>query len=316
MHKRVRKKFGTLLVFVFSCALLSPLTAFSLSDAAPFDSPREILSFANHLMNEKDYKRALHEYARCLNRKIPYSRLLPLHTNILICLAKSGDRIAVKKELSTLLKYRHKLGITPGDWLRFGHILEREKDYYNAAYAYHIYSKTASNPDNIVCASLLEAKMYFLVGNEEKADRILKKIEQKQLDTTSYREVISVMESRDSLHRKKPKTAMFLSAILPGSGHVYAGATFHGISSFILNAGLISASYLSFKNKSPVLGSFIGYLETGLYLGGIKTAGEDARRSNARKRRVFLKKLTDVLPVEAGFCLDRRFRGIRVVYRF
>ena len=305
--------------FVFSMLLGIMVAAWmgcSVSNAVPYGSFDEIVRFADHLMKEKDYTRAFHEFSRCLNKKAPASRLLTIHEKILTCLAKLQDRPLVRRELLALSGNQKMLEITPADWLRFGQILEREKDYLDAAYAYNMCSKTTTDAEMFMQASLRETKMYFLTGNESKAKKLLAKIRESSRDMAEYQQVVSIMEAGEKPDKKKPGRAMLMSAVLPGSGHVYAGAPFHGLSSFLLNAGLISAAYFSFRNNSPILGSFIGYLETGLYVGGIKSAGEDARRANTMERRIFIKKLKKILPVEPVFNMNKNFRSVEVVYRF
>ncbi len=282
--------------------------------AAPFDSPREIALFADHLIVDGDYSRAINELHRYLKMNVPPPNLRSAYEKIITCLAKLKEDISIQRELENLSKNRERLGLTYDFWCRIANILEKEKNYGNAAVAYQICANVAPNSDISNCASLHQAKMLILSGQNFQALTILHKMKNKQNDQEAHQLMMTALGHTKT--SKSPGLAMFLSALLPGSGHIYAGNPLHGVSSFVINLGLISAAYFSFENKSPILGSFITYVETGFYLGGIKTAARDARETNAKNKRLLRNKLLKVLTSDTKISLGKRSGNIQFVYRF
>ncbi len=309
------KNLSKLCVFTLIAAL--PLINFCVSlicYANPFNKPLQVISFANYLMKEKDYVRAVSEYNRYLRMDVPVKLKLTAYKNKITCSAKLRDFSSVRKDLLDLASHSNEPEITPDFWLCVARILEKESDFQDAAFAYDMCSKVASETDASTLASLYEAKMYYLMGKDNRALDILTEMQAKNI-SGKYGDTIAFM-NRNKMKWKSARFAMGLSAIIPGSGHIYAGETFHGISSFIMNAGLISAAYFSFKNDSPILGSFLGYLEADFYIGGIKTAGFDAKRTNRKMKRLFIKNLNVRLPLEPRFCIGKDFQSVQLVYHF
>ncbi|HDM78969.1 MAG TPA: tetratricopeptide repeat protein [Deltaproteobacteria bacterium] len=311
--KRNLRKIILLMVASLSLVLFALDTALC---AAAFNKPDEIFRFAGHLMKEGDYSRAAREYERYIDMDVSSNNAKNAYKNTIICLAKLGDTSGVITELRRLYELQEKFKLTSDFWLELGQILEREKDYRNAAIAYRKSAETTAEADRSVCARLYEAKMYFLVGEDIQAIQILNKVKHSGQNIEKFKHLISLMESMEKGKKKEPRIAMFLSAVVPGTGHLYAGEAFHGISSFVLNAGLISAAYFSFKHDSPILGSFIAYLETGFYIGGIKSAGTDARKTNINNRRLFRNKLKKALPLEPNLCFGKKSASVQFIYRF
>jgi hypothetical protein len=78
-----------------------------------------------------------------------------------------------------------------------------------------------------------------------------------------------------------------LSAVLPGSGHLYAGRPGQAASSFLLNALFIAGAVIAFQNDSPVLGGILVFFELGWYQGGIRSAAQAAREENQKQERKY-----------------------------
>lgn len=81
---------------------------------------------------------------------------------------------------------------------------------------------------------------------------------------------------------KSPSKARTLNAILPGAGYYYVGQKNSAVTSFLINALFIGASYELFRHGYPAAGIITASLETGWYFGGINGAGLEAQAYNAR----------------------------------
>ncbi|MCB1118926.1 MAG: tetratricopeptide repeat protein [Chlamydiia bacterium] len=83
-------------------------------------------------------------------------------------------------------------------------------------------------------------------------------------------------------YAKSTTQARLMNALLPGAGYAYVGQYRTAMTSLILNALFITASYQLFKNKQTGWGIVTASLEAGWYLGGINGAGLAAREYNER----------------------------------
>jgi len=84
------------------------------------------------------------------------------------------------------------------------------------------------------------------------------------------------------LQAKSPRTAEILNAALPGAGYWYVGEKRAAVTSFVINALFIWATYNFFERGYPAAGLITLSLETGWYFGGINGAALEAKYYNER----------------------------------
>lgn len=96
--------------------------------------------------------------------------------------------------------------------------------------------------------------------------------------------------------------AQGLSAVLPGSGQVYAGDWASGLVSFSLNAAWIGLLSVAVMDRDWVGGGFVANYGPRYYLGGIQTAGNLVDQERLRDDRRFIQALekdfADLLPLK------------------
>ncbi len=106
---------------------------------------------------------------------------------------------------------------------------------------------------------------------------------------------------------KSVRAAQIYNALLPGAGYLYVGQPKTAMTSFLLNALFIGATYQFFKNGYPFAALFTLSLETGWYIGGINGAGIAARQYNESLYNCFGKeammqgRLFPILMIERAF---------------
>lgn len=83
-----------------------------------------------------------------------------------------------------------------------------------------------------------------------------------------------------NLPHKSPTTAGILSAVLPGSGQLYTGRKSDALWAFLLNAVFGSAAVIGFENDEPVAGGFAAALTAVWYSGNIYNAVNGAHLEN------------------------------------
>lgn len=79
---------------------------------------------------------------------------------------------------------------------------------------------------------------------------------------------------------KSVRRAQWLNALLPGAGYLYVGQCKTALTSFLLNALFIAATYQFFDRNYPAAALITLSLETGWYFGGINGAGLAAKEYN------------------------------------
>jgi len=147
---------------------------------------------------------------------------------------------------------------------------------------------------------------YFQNGQEDKAECVLKIIEQfspetgsdltlyqniKEAEIDQARVLMSQHRNAESMQKnfafydqfaKSPRKARVLNALLPGAGYYYVGQRKTAITSFIINALFTAAAYQFFRHGYPAAGAITASLEMGWYMGGINGAGIEASEFNTR----------------------------------
>lgn len=90
-----------------------------------------------------------------------------------------------------------------------------------------------------------------------------------------------------ALPEKSPATAGLLSAVLPGSGHLYVDRPRDGAVAFLLNAAFIWGTWEAAKNEEWALTGILGACELFWYSGTIVGAVNGAHKWNRREEERF-----------------------------
>lgn len=102
-------------------------------------------------------------------------------------------------------------------------------------------------------------------------------------------DVVSMIDQIKELPYRSPVLAGVLSALLPGSGHVYAGAYKDGFLAFLVNGALIVASYEAFDKEVYGAGGLTAFLSLTFYAGNIYGAVNSAHHANQERLAALLR---------------------------
>lgn len=106
---------------------------------------------------------------------------------------------------------------------------------------------------------------------------------------------------------KSVSQAKLLNAVLPGAGYYYVGQKKSAVTSFIINALFIAASYQLFDRGYIPAAIITTSLEMGWYFGGINGAGLEAKQYNdclysrIGRQTMTQERLFPILMIEHGF---------------
>jgi hypothetical protein len=116
-------------------------------------------------------------------------------------------------------------------------------------------------------------------------------------------QALALQSRYDDAHGKSPALAGILTAILPGSGQLYAGSLQAAAVTFVLNGLFIAATVELARDEKYFTAAAAGTAASFFYVGGIMNAVDLARRRNERESEPVRASLEKLLVPE----LDGRF---------
>lgn len=270
---------------IFLCIVTGVFMAVLVPAAAASDpaiSPETVYAFAVHLEETSDYYRAITEYKRFLF-------LWPDHPRASMCRYRIGRAYLQGSDYATAMDvFQTLLADTPPSlekkWIEY--------DYAAALYGHQRFARSAA---------------------------ILKHAEQLETDTALKQQIrysgtwchlqrsdLTVARSlwpdpenpiRIALDRmpvpepKNPRVAGIMSAVLPGSGQIYAGRWRDGVVSFLVNGLFIGAIVTAINTDHEETAAVLGFFELGFYSANIYNAVNDVHKENKRQWKMHLHQL-------------------------
>lgn len=256
--------------------------------------------FADHLYQEQDFYRALSEYQRFLFLFPTDSRVPEAELQIGRCYRREGK---FQKAFRHLIRLHNRRAEEPAGrqaLLEMVAIREEQGRYPEAIYWAKQFIERY--PD---CAEIdtVYVRLAWLQIDSGKYKEAITTLELLQPESTQYpwaRSLLQALEQRPKTGKKSPAVAGTLSAVLPGSGHLYAGRPGQAASAFLLNALFIAGAVVAFQNDSPVLGGILVFFELGWYQGGIRSAVQAAREENEKQERKYRRELKQSYRLSLG----------------
>jgi tetratricopeptide (TPR) repeat protein len=256
--------------------------------------------FADQLYQEQDFYRALSEYQRFLFLFPNDPRVPEAELRIGRCYRREGK---FQKAFSHLIRLHNRRAEEPAGreaLLEMVKIREEQGRYPEAIYWAKQFIERYPDYGDIDTVYLRLAWLQIDSGKFEEAITTLELLQPESTYYPRVRSLRQALEQRPETAKKSPAVAGTLSAVLPGSGHLYAGRPGQAASSFLLNALFITGAVLAFQNDSPVLGGILVFFELGWYTGGIRSAAQAAREENQRQERKFRKELKQTYRLSLG----------------
>ncbi len=216
-----------------------------------FTSIPKILKFAKYLEEQKDYKNAICEYLRAIYLTEDKNLKDSLHYVVFELYLKTRQFQKALNELKRINKKDEKYRLKLGKLYFF-------EGQWDSALKYWKDEK-------------LMGLIYLYAGR--------------------YREARKFLSFRGKPSHRFPLCALFLSALLPGAGRVYAGRIWDGVASLGMLCIFSSFAYLGYKTKDNFKLYFFGALSFSLYLGELYGAYTSAKYYNWKSKREFCRKV-------------------------
>lgn len=278
-------KFFLIMLFV-SLALLAEKSASQTEEMDRVSEPSNILTFADHLYETRDYFRAISEYKRFVYLFPDEPRVGQANFRIGLCYQKSGNLENAIHAFREILKKDFSPEAARSVEYEIGKCYFLGRDYKNAA---RILEELNSDRSLVMAgwSMLREGEYGEASGYFERAQL---------MRPGGYLSELSARLSREALEgeeipRKSPVLAALFSVPLPGAGRTYCGRFGDGIFSFLLVSASYVAAYHYYEDDQDV--AALAFLGAGLLLhtGDIYGAAISARRFNVVSEEDFLKKI-------------------------
>ncbi len=280
------------IVFLLSGVLAQPVMAEERADL--------LWGFATHLYEKQNYYRALSEYQRFVFLFPTDSRVPRAELQIGRCYRGEGRKDKAFSYLIRLFNRRAEEPVGPEVLLEVIAIREEQERYPQAIYWAQQFIERYPDYGEIDSIYLRLAWLQIDSGGYEQAIITLERIQPGSAHYPKARSLRQTLQQRPDIRKKSPQVAGVLSAVLPGSGHLYAGRPGRAGASFLLNALFITGAVLAFKYDSPGLGGILTFFELGWYTGGIRSAAQTAREENQKKERRYRQELKEKYRLSLG----------------
>jgi outer membrane protein assembly factor BamD (BamD/ComL family)/TM2 domain-containing membrane protein YozV len=110
-------------------------------------------------------------------------------------------------------------------------------------------------------------------------------------------EALALVREYENLPQKSELLAAVLSAILPGSGYVYAGRYGDGLSAFLLNALFIAGTVAAVNNELYATSALTGGVGLPFYIGNIYGSANAVKKHNSGIKRELRAKIAAALEI-------------------
>jgi len=111
-------------------------------------------------------------------------------------------------------------------------------------------------------------------------------------------ETVSLIDRHLELPRKSPALAGTLSAVIPGSGQVYAEHYGDGVTSFIVNGLFIAGTIVAIRQENYPVAAIVGGIGLPFYIGNIYGAANAATKWNVGVKKTLRGEIVLGLDIE------------------
>jgi outer membrane protein assembly factor BamD (BamD/ComL family) len=254
-------------------------------------SEDQLLMFADQLMREGEYFRAITEYRRFLFTYPTSTQRSFAHFRIGFALYQGQhyDRaFTIFREVVERYPGTH---YAKQAMLWQGESLMRQSQYPAAEHAYEEMDKTLPDDESRQQARYQRGWALLYQRQWQKASVQFQRVTPESHLYPAAQILVTEALNGSNLPQKSPWTAGILSGLLPGSGQLYNGRAGDALLAFFLNA-LFTAGIVEAVNQDRLaIAGILSFFETGWYVGNIYGAVNGAHKHNRHSTETFIRNL-------------------------
>jgi TolA-binding protein/TM2 domain-containing membrane protein YozV len=292
----------TLRYFVYSAICLQLFGGIALlqdvraASAKPGFTADQLLQFADQLLQEGEYFRAITEYQRF---RFDY----PDDPRQAMALFRIGQAYyrgqQYQKALQTFRDVTHTYPDSPYGrqaWLWQGESLLQQTQYDAAEQSYATYIERYANAPAIPYARYQKGWTLLYRRQWQAATTELQQIPPSSPLYAAAQQLAMEAQEGSQQPKKSPFLAGILSTFLPGAGQLYNGRHGDAVLTFLLNGLFIAGTIEAIQHDQLAIAGTLGFFEAGWYGGNVYSAVNGAHKHNRHTDEALLHNL------------ERRFR--------
>ncbi|PON19580.1 hypothetical protein C2W62_01915 [Candidatus Entotheonella serta] len=276
----------------------------------------QLLQFADQLLQEGEYFRAVTEYRRF---RFDY----PDDPRQAMALFRIGQAFYRGQQFQEALQTFRNVTQTYPDspygqqaLLWQGESLIQQTQYGAAEQSYTTYIERYANASAVSYAHYQRGWTLLYRRRWQAATSVLQQIPDTSPLYPAAQHLAIEAQAGSQQPKKSPSLAGILSTLLPGAGQLYNGRPGDAVLTFLLNGLFIAGTIEAIQHDQPTIAGVLGFFEAGWYGGNVYSAVNGAHKHNRRADEMLLQEL------------ERRFRtsppdvpqtqqiGLRLSFRF
>jgi TolA-binding protein len=267
----------------------------SASTTAPIEagsfSADQLLIFAEQLMREGEYFRAITEYRRFLFYYPDDPRRAMVHFSIGLAFYRGESYVEALQTFQEVTKRYPNTAYGKQAWLWQGESLIRRGQYTTAEQLYT--EITERFPHDKIGQQARYQRAWTLLYRRQWRDAATQ-FQQVPPDSDLYQSAQLLTQEAlvgERLPTKSPVLAGLFSGILPGSGQLYNGRLGDALLAFFLNTLFIIGAVEAVHSNAPAVAGILSFFEAGWYAGNVYGAINGANKYNRHTTEMFLRNL-------------------------
>ena len=273
-------------------------------------SEQQLLKFAEQLMHEGEFFRAITEYRRFLFTYPTSPQQAFVHFRLGIALYRGQRYDEAFNTFQDLAQRYPNTRYAKQALLWQGESLMRQSQYLAAEHAYREISTTAQNEE-------MRQQAYYQLGwallYQRQWHNASAQFQHVTTESNLYQAaqlLATEVKKGQELPRKSPWVAGILSGLLPGSGQLYNGRTGDALLAFFLNALFVAGIVETINQNELAIAGVLSFFEAGWYAGNLYGAINGAHKYNRHSTETFIRNLENrfrVPPPQAQGPIGLRF---------
>ncbi|WP_022663770.1 tetratricopeptide repeat protein [Desulfospira joergensenii] len=279
-------------------------------------TPAMQYEYAVKLLNEKDYSAARVEFRRFLHFFPDSKDADRARFNMALCMFEMKEYYEAAKIFNTIILADSPDPVTGEAYFYQSRAFEKMGNMGYAQIVLQNFLKLAEDTPTRDRIHLSLGRIFLaeaadsVPGSLGKAKQAIMSISDSGAAAYGIEQYLDLIDQAERAPKKDPVLAGTLS-IIPGGGFAYCGRYKDALTTLLINAGLMAATFKAWEDGNKPLAGVIGFVETGFYTGNIYGSISSAHKHNRAQTVKILSQTLSIKPAlghdEYGLLFDFEF---------